>query len=397
MKPQALRKTLWIASGLLAAGVAGVVGWYALKVRPARAAPSKEVASWLDRAVKAYHAEPIRPQVVHPVDEKELLAITRPDLPRIGGKKVGAFVGPVPPDPQPEAEKPTVAAGPKGLAEVGRPVMVMVVPPRPATFLWEHANDPKRRDVFRVGDVVPKDGRFKVVEVTPVEDPATGSRRFKFVYEYEESPGKTKRDEVVFDTKPTDAEPTSIKTVPAPAAAGSEGTGGVDAVRPVSRAPEAGPDAAAGTDVAPVAAVPVPEERPSAVKLHRERVGAATRFSFETRASYERYARDLESNLSQVKTEDALDADGRPRGVRITGGVGPGTLAEEFEIRPGDILVSINKRPVHSRNDVASILRSLKDVATIEVVIERNARQLFYQVDPRDPDTRRNADKLKFQ
>jgi hypothetical protein len=399
MKPQSLRRSLWLGSGLLAASVAGTVGWYALKVRPAQGAPRREVDSWLDRHMQAYNREPIGPQIVHPVHDDELPAVTRPDLPKIGGKKVGVFVGPVPPEPQPDEEKPAVAAGPKGLAEVGKLIMVMYAPPRGTVITWEWANDPKRREQHSIGDVVA--GRFQILEVTPVLETGSPVSKWRIAYEFEEVAGKPKkRAEEVFDLRPDPGAADKIKTIPAPVAAvdasAGTGTGGASAARP--RTGEPAEAASVDPAAAPVAVAPPTEERPSAVRLHRLRAGTKTQFSFPSRASYDHYAKNLEQTLSQVKTEEAVGSDGRARGVRVTGGIGPGTIGEEFDIQAGDILLTVNGRPVHNRNDVATVLRGLpKDTASIQVVIERNARQIVYEVDPRDPDTRRGASRLGFE
>jgi S1-C subfamily serine protease len=97
-----------------------------------------------------------------------------------------------------------------------------------------------------------------------------------------------------------------------------------------------------------------------------------------------------------VKTEDAKDAKGDPKGVRFTG-VGEGSLASKFDVRPGDILKSINGKPVRSRSEAIEVVKGLpKDTTLVAVVIERDGRDILYNVDPRDPKTRSAAGKVKY-
>jgi hypothetical protein len=387
VKAQSLRRSLWLASGLLVLGLSGAVAWVLLKVRPAQAEPSKDVGRWLDRQMKAYRGESIAPGTYYPVEEQDLEQIVQEKahgndgrgLPKIDGKKVGAFVGPVPPDPQPDKPVAAVDAGPKGLAEVGRPVLVIWRPP-PARIVFTWEGPDKKRTDFEVGDRVPKDGKFRVVEVTPiVED---GGTKYRFVYEVAGEGGEgapaPKRDEHVFDLK-------------------AKRPGGADPITPVDAtgkpiAPPAPQKSAPGqpepgpAPAGPAAVAAVSVERPSP---------NVQNYWFEDRRAYDRYSKDsIEKILESVKTETALDDAGRPRGIKITA---PG-LGNDFDVRAGDIVISVNGQPVHSRNDVVEVVKKIpKETATVPVVIERNGRQLTYNVDPRDPDVRKAAGKLRFQ
>ena len=63
-----------------------------------------------------------------------------------------------------------------------------------------------------------------------------------------------------------------------------------------------------------------------------------------------------------------------------------------FDVRKGDILVSINGQKVASRADAVRIARSLgKDVKVVTVVIDRRGKLVTYRVDAQDPRNRRKV------
>jgi hypothetical protein len=378
VKAQSLRRTLWLAVGALGVGLAGVLGWFFVKVRPALAQPVATVRAWSDESLRKYQAEPISPQPFYAVVEKDLEAITRPDLPTIGGRKVGVFVGPVPPPPEPEKPAVPVDTGPKGLAELGRPIAVIYSPPR-TSFTFEFSKD-KRKEPFAIGEQIPRGGKFTVVDVRLAESGST--TKYRFVYEWTEKEGEPpRREEILFDLSPktTGAVIEQLGGRPAPAEPAAGGT----------PPPGPGPGPAASSGAPP----PVSAVRLAVTKPSPNQVAVV----FDNREAYDYFVKnDAESILSTIKTDTARDAEGKPRGIKITG-IDPGSIAHEFEIKQGDILVSVNNQPVHDRNDVVRIVKALpKDVASVRVVIERNARQIVYDVDPRDPDIRRGAGRLRF-
>ncbi len=77
-------------------------------------------------------------------------------------------------------------------------------------------------------------------------------------------------------------------------------------------------------------------------------------------------------------------------GLRITG-MAKGLPAEKFDVRRGDILVSINDRLVQTREDAIRIARSLDPDSDdlVKVVIDRGGKRYTYRVDARDPHTKR--------
>ena len=65
--------------------------------------------------------------------------------------------------------------------------------------------------------------------------------------------------------------------------------------------------------------------------------------------------------------------------------------------KPGDVLKAINGTPVHSRSEAVNVVKALPaNIANVQVIIERNGRQITYDVDPRDPKVRGMGGKVKF-
>jgi len=99
---------------------------------------------------------------------------------------------------------------------------------------------------------------------------------------------------------------------------------------------------------------------------------------------------DADALVADVKTEEVKN------GIRISG-IGSNSVASKFDIRAGDILKSINGQPVHSRAQAIEVAKSIpKETTGVQVVIERNGRDIAYNVDPRDPATRAAAGKVRY-
>ncbi|MEI7577924.1 MAG: alpha/beta fold hydrolase [Armatimonadota bacterium] len=69
-------------------------------------------------------------------------------------------------------------------------------------------------------------------------------------------------------------------------------------------------------------------------------------------------------------TAEEAKANGMKAGVKAAG-VLPGLTAEALKLEPGDILVSINKKPIQANTDVSAILRTLRAGELITVVTKR--------------------------
>ena len=382
MKAQSLRKTVWLTNGLLAVGLVGGGAWYVTQVRPAAASPSSE-DGWIKKAWEAYQVdrETIKPLNPWPVSLDELKAhITRPDLmskeSRIG---VWPYVGPVPPAPREEAKAGPAADLPTGLAAIGAPTLILLQPP-PDKSLMKFLFGSKKAGFFVPGDFIKeKDakGRFKLVDI---QRPDPDVARFKVIYDVydDETKPPVKTGEVAEFTliKPEDnksglhiqeAPAAAAPTVPGPA--GGPGTG-----------PAAGPVVASG-------AVPPRETWKPVVRV----TGDSSRDVELDQATADAFrGSDADALVSDVKTEEVKN------GIRISG-IGSNSVAAKFDIRAGDILKSINGRPVHSRAQALEVAKSIpKDTASVQVVIERNGRDIAYNVDPRDPATRAAAGKVRY-
>jgi hypothetical protein len=101
---------------------------------------------------------------------------------------------------------------------------------------------------------------------------------------------------------------------------------------------------------------------------------------------------DADSVASTVKTQVAKDPQtGETLGLRITGFSGD-SPADRFDVRPGDILVSIDGQAVQSRSDAINIAQGIDpDTTRVPVVIDRNGRRITYNIDPTDPRTQRQG------
>ncbi len=100
--------------------------------------------------------------------------------------------------------------------------------------------------------------------------------------------------------------------------------------------------------------------------------------------------KNARSVMESVKTNVAKDKSGKPYGVRIVdAGSAP---ADVLDLKPNDVIVSINGQPVRSRSDIIRIAESLPETTTrVTVVVDRYGRKVTFNIDPRDPKTRRRA------
>jgi hypothetical protein len=398
MKAQALRRTLTLLNVLLVLGLLGAGAWYVLQVRPAQADDGKR-AAWVKPAMDAYTvaARNAAPAVVRQVDDKDLEAITRPDLSDLKkGPGVWVFAGPIPPQPKPKVDVPKAPPMPTGLEALGKLVLAVDNGPAGGSVMVFEFTGSKKRRAFGQGDrIEDKDAKAAgettgIIEVGKPRTPglylvsivrvdAGEEPRFRISYDVvPEDGGAVARQEVVLGIKQELNKGTDVIR-----------SGAGDAAAP-------GTTAAKGVTAAPAAPATAPPL--SDVRIGVERVTDASRkVEFDDAAwRYFKYS-DPDQLISDVKTEDAKDAKGDPKGVRLTG-VPEGSLASKFDVRPGDILKSINGKPVRSRAEAIDVVKALpKDIATVAVVIERDGRDILYNVDPRDPKTRSAAGKVRYQ
>jgi hypothetical protein len=383
MKAQSLRRTLWFANVFLIVALVGAGAYYVLEVRPATAA-AQQKAKWSETLHAKYHKEELVLPTIYPIaNQEELDAIVRRDLrnPNVG-VNVGVFVGPLPPEPK-EPEAVVKVEGPKDLAAIGK--LLMVFDDETPTILWQF-NEAKGtpKQAFRVGTFIrshkSEPERFKLTGVAP--DPE--SPKWKLVFDVYDDPTKdpVRKDQVAsFDL-------------------GSKPTGKPSPIRPVG-GPGTGPNGGGPDKTGAKPGTPSTAEGPGPVALTSSSVwigrsGNNVRVELEQDA-YERIMRgNHDELLNAVKTQVATDEKGNPKGVRVTG-IEPNSLAEQFDVKPGDVLLSINGQVVHSRADAVRIVQGLpRDTTSVKIVIERNGRQIFYDIDPRDPKVRGNVNRVKY-
>jgi len=389
MKAQSLRRVLHIANAALVLGIVGAGAWYVLKVRPAAASSSKST-EWVKKSMDTYlkEAGSAVAASIWQVGPKDLDDITRPDLlDKEKGPGVWPYVGPVPPKPQPKERVIETPKGPTGLEAVGKPTMLMVDPGERTLLQWLFAASPKPRTFFageymtdepRTRDkdgneVPPKKSRFRFVDASYVD--AGDARKIRIVYD-------------VFEDLAKD-EP-SLKGQVAVLPLGSIPksdliTAGIDSERDkpgasAPRRPRGTPPTFA--EVRPLLTRPAE----GVVKIEFDEATADWVEHFDT-----------DKLLGQVKTEEHRDKNGRPDGVRVTG-LDPDSIATSFDVRTGDILKSINGVPVHNRAEAIDVVKKLpKTTTNVSVVLERNGRDIVYNVDPRDPRVKSGAGKVKYE
>lgn len=420
MKAQSWRKILGLTNTALVLGILGAGAWWATKVRGASIDAAKP-PKWTGEAFAQYQAQQktVRSQAIWPVNAEQIKQLTRPDdlMNPIekGGPFVWPYVGPVPP-PKKEIPKPIEeikAAAPTGLEVLGKPQILFSDPRGTVVVTWLYKDAPpakggvtvargdpfispdekekreKQRAELRIKEVglseaekaeieksiekMMKKGRFKLKDGWLVPGSVGADRRVAIVYDiYDEDTDALLSTEFKEFALASDAPKVDIGGN-APSVAGAA-AGAIKPSRPDNVAPPL-------SEVRVVVQATSPSSR---------------RVDFDDNVySYVRNT-DMDKLLDEVKTEDAKDAEGKPSGVKVSG-VNAGSFASQFDVKPGDVLKSINGTPVHSRSEAVSVVKGIPKAATnVQVVIERNGRQLTYDVDPRDPKVRGAGGTVKF-
>jgi len=414
MKPHSIRRTLYtanVALGLAALALAAVVF---LKVKPAAAKVLAQDPGRLDpkyeALIKDYDQE--RRQGLKwapkpPVSEEEMRAvILRADYKK---KNHWVFSGPLPPPDV--VETPTEAAAPpppKGLDALGSATWVIYNGVDPSGHLLHFVFGGSEAKDFSPGEFVKKDegdpDRFKFTGLARAEP---GQDLFEVLYEVYEGDQKVGEGKAICDSRIIPPQQDFLRRigpggVPGPAPTGvatTEGTPGPSPDGPASggAAPEtpAAGEAPATTVIEPVSEKP-PAEGWRLEDLqpvwHQDPGNTSRKAVAFDRRTYDYFrGKSADSVAASVKTSVATDpATGRTMGLRITG-FGGEAPTQVFDVRRGDILVSVDGHPVTSREDVLSYVKGLKQEKLVTVVINRNGRLLTYIVDPSDPHTRRSV------
>jgi hypothetical protein len=398
MKAQKLRRTFWLASLLLGAGVAGVAALIVL-TKPAEA---KDAVTSARQAMANYTKLQPRKILEAPVKEEDLKReILRPDWKPL---PYYPYAGPRIPAPKaPEVVETRKEEGPKDLAATGRVATLIYDPPNDGqqvavdtVLFWEFTD--KKKLAFVPGEYIKASktapDRFLLVDV---EREAPGVSRFRILYDVVEVPGdasKNRRAELIYDAEPkiTDADekimPGSRKLAapPAPPTPPADGT----TPAPAGAAPATtGVTPAAPVEPAPAATASDPDDWKPTIKT----VSSGRRdIEFDENTFKKWKGKKIEDVLENVRTEN-YDKGG-VQGVQIFPLDG-NDMAAKFDIRRHDILISINGQGVKSKDDAIRVARTIPpDTDRVTVVIDRDGRQITYNVDPRDPKNRRAAASL---
>jgi hypothetical protein len=387
MKAQRIRRSLWIANLLVGAGVVAVGAWAVLYKAPSVQAET----AWAEKAVQTYLGRKPEAILQPAVDVQDLQSVF---LNEAWKERWFPFTGPrIPPKAEPIKVDVEAPKGPTGLEAIGRVRMLLY---RPAAaggsiVFWEFPD--KKSDEFLPGDFIAQKGqagRFKLVDVVRID---AGRSRWRILYEvYDDPKGKpTSQGELIYDTEPKLDPKGPIRPSKKPSQDG-DGAGGTAPGAPGTPGkPEVVRPGGPSAPVAPSPVTVVGGDRPAgAWKPTVRDLGRGRReITLDDDAFAALKDTSVEKLIEDVRTEP-YDKGG-VRGLQVFP-TGAGAVADKFDVRRGDILISINGQPVATRDDAIRVARGVPpDTARVSVVIDRDGERLTYEVDPRDPKTRRAA------
>jgi membrane-associated protease RseP (regulator of RpoE activity) len=279
------------------------------------------------------------------------------------------------------------------LAKLGRVVVMMYVPPDEgetvaagSQFYWEFSKNKTRR-MIQVGEFLKdsKDAPDEGIKITDVRPKFAGTRRYEIVYEvYDDVNEPPVKEGVYLHDGAMKLDPAVQDRVRVPPAGGAavpvDPVGGRETAGVVS--PEA-PGTPSGTSSGSAASRINPT-----VEWEN---GNSARVEFDQGTFDFFKGGDADTLASSVKTQEARDPQGNVIGLEITG-LSTDTPADKFDIKPGDIVVSINDQAVKSRSDAINIAQGIDpDSTLVKVIVDRRGKLITFNIDPRDPKTRRRA------
>ncbi len=426
MKPHSLRRGLWLANLVLGVAVIGVAAWFVLKVRPAVAKVANrkhsERPAEFEKLRKDYEG-----QRMSGLKWKPPAPVTEADIKQVVLRKDYAdkkprhwiFSGPLPPEDRPDVE--VVDRGPpppEGLDVLGSISALIYTPPDGTTILFKFGG---KSLAFGVGDFVRKSdtdpARFKITKVREKSPKA-----FEITYDVYGKDDKDKPERtgtMMYDQSDSDGFPSFLRPdVPAKPTKGATGVTGPDGKTPAKDGAKGGPtegdatkgdptkgdptkgDAAkkddatdeSGAKVIDVSktssALTLQDLKPEIEYNPRNRSQRAIKFDSNSYKYFK--GKNAKSMAGTVKTSVAKDKAGRVIGLRITG-FAKDAPADVFDVRRGDILVSINGQKVTTRSDAVRVAESIKPNSLVTVVIDRNGKNVTYRVDASDPKNRRKV------
>jgi len=411
MKPHSLRRGLWFANFVLGAAVIGIATWFALNVRPAVAKVIERKANVLpaefDAIRKEYKAQRVtglKWKPTAPVSGEDIKkVILREDYEKKSPRH-WIFSGPLPPEAVAKVGPvDTAPPPPEGLDVLGSIGMVTGGSSNGYTIGFQFG---KKMLAFGAGEFVRQSSddpaRFKITKIEEVRPSA-----FEVTYEvYGKDAKKPERTGKLMYESGTAAQAPFLRpvdvTLATPAGATPAGTTPAGAAPADPTKPADGEATAAGSGSKGDAAVgptvidltgrgrelKLEDLKPDIEINPRNRNQRAVKF---TRDSYDYFHGRKPKNIaSTVKTNIAKDKNGRVLGLRVTG-FAKDAPADLFDVRRGDILVSIAGRKVSSRSDAIRIAEHLDPKKIVNVVIDRNGKLVTYRVDPNDPKNRRKV------
>jgi len=401
MRAHALRRVLWFLCLLCVAGAVGVGAWYMTEVKPALAkAPfpknGKVPEKWqdIDKAFTKRMRETSGTVLRPAVDLDTFTSLLKRDYSdRIHPHFV--FTGPMPPEvkPPPPPEETIVKPKIVGLAKLGAIKFAFYQSGEgtQGTVAFEFKGGDTK--YLRFGQPFGKKGQTRPgdnndpLPYTFLKSKVLGPRHVEFTYSMADPTAPDADPEILTiewdGKKKVDPATSNIIRVKEPEvpAAEEEGT---------EREATAGNPSAQPVETQPTVSTPADQLTMADLEPEIERVNSR-RFNvgFDDNTVNFFRGRNAEKMLEQVKTSERTLPSGES-GVEI---VDSGeTPADKLGIKRGDVIVSINGVATPNREAILRVARTFNENTTrVTVVVDRNGRKITYNVDPRDPKTRRAA------
>jgi len=394
MRAHSQRRVIWFLNVILGAGLVALIAWIVLDVTKAVADPAFLRPAWAEKAVEDFREQPTdnRSALKPPVSLKELDEIDRREFKTKSGRRFHwIYSGPMP-KPPPVEEEPEEAAAPveDDLTKLGEIAFLMFIGPRrdqevaeETIVFWEFSEKSRKAfspgEFIHEGDTQPTSG----IRLVDVRRKPERERLFDIHYEVVNKDGEVvKKGVYLYDgVLEVAQEIQDVIRVPG-GAGGSAGSGttpegrtgtGVTGTMDEGLAPGSTP-------------VEVAEEKMVVYETPERARVEVDQGTFDWLRN--KSADDLGKSVS---TQVARDEQGQVIGLQITG-LAAETPADRFDVKPGDILVSIDGKAVKSRSDAMNIAQGIDpDTTRVTVVVDRKGRMITFNIDPRDPKTRRAA------
>lgn len=288
--------------------------------------------------------------------------------------------GPLPPRPEKHATVGAVPTAQPGLLQALGHVTMVAHDPATGSAIGFHFDESDKDRGFSPGEIIraaeADPARFRLKAVRAVR-----SGLFDVEYDVLGADGVAATETLRVDARDeADSEGGCIGPLP-----------GVAGVEPEAKGPEAKAPEAKLPEARLVMTGARAQLRALQPKTHVNPKNARDRvIEFDAKTYRWARGRGTAALTELVKTAVAVDPAGRRIGIRITG-MAKGLPADAFDIRRGDILVSINDQPVASPDDAIRIAKTLDPDSEklVKVVVDRNGRLFTYRVDARDPQVKR--------